>query len=47
MENAHFAENGITRVPLGRVWSVMEHIRQISANWSHLCSTVPARKKCV
>jgi len=25
MENAHFAENRITGVPLGHVWSVMEH----------------------
>jgi len=47
MENAHFAENRITRVPLGHVWSVVEHIWQISANWSHLRSTVPTHTKCV
>ena len=26
MENEHFAENLITGVPLGHVWSVVEHI---------------------
>jgi len=46
IENTHFGENCIIRTPLGHVWSVVEHIRQISINWSHLCCIVLTYMKC-
>ena len=43
MKKTHFAENRITGSPLGHVWSVAEHVRQLSRSSTHLCVTVSAR----
>jgi len=34
------------RVTPGHLWSVMEHIMQISIKWSNLCGTVTTSTKC-
>jgi len=47
MENTHFDANRVTVMPMGRVWSVLERIRQILTNRSNLSGTVLSRTKCV
>ena len=45
MENTHFGKTKIciTGIPMGYIWSILEHIVQILTNWRNLCNTVHLR----